>query len=633
MKHSTIFTTSRLFHRKLRSVISMGAAAVLMVAGVSLMATSSAGAVGTGTTTVTTSAGPSSPQIMGTSVTISAAISNPVPSGTPGGTVDFEYSTGAGYSSVTACSAVTVAGGAASCVTTALPAGTVSLESVYSGDGTYALSPSAAIAYSVTGNTVSTTSLGANPVSAQVYQNNVLFTATVTTSATGSVNFLSATSVGGPYVNIGGCTGIAVTGSYTAPCTTAALPIGANYIEAVYLGNTTYAPSTSSPYPYSITPGAGSVLVALSATPTSPVSAGSTVTMTATVTGTSPVGTPAGGTMTFQYSSGAGYLTVPGCTNPATATNGLATCVTTTLPYGTVSLQAVYSGNATYNTGTSPAIAYFVRTTSVTTLGALPGSPITYGGTVTFTSTVTAGTTGTVNFESSLNDIAFTSITGCGAEVLSVSSVATCVTNALPTGLDYVEAVYSGNTTYAPSTSAALNYTVTAAGQAAITVTPIAGVVGVALTLVANGGSGAGAVTFSAVNGTATGCTVTGTSIKVTTAGTCLVTATKAADANYIAANSAATTVTFVNPIPKAIRVIGAPLVGKTTVIGIAGQYFYGQPSIITNVGGVTAKVSKDTGSLLTVQVTVKSGVRQGIYVFALTFKNGQRTNVKYNLR
>jgi hypothetical protein len=36
---------------------------------------------------------------------------------------------------------------------------------------------------------------------------------------------------------------------------------------------------------------------------------------------------------------------------------------------------------------------------------------------------------------------------------------------------------------------------------------------------------------------------------------------------------------------------------------------------------------------LLTVQVTVKSGVRQGIYVFALTFKNGQRTNVKYNLR
>jgi len=92
-------------------------------------------------------------------------------------------------------------------------------------------------------------------------------------------------------------------------------------------------------------------------------------------------------------------------------------------------------GNATYNTGTSPAIAYFVRTTSVTTLGALPGSPITYGGTVTFTSTVTAGTTGTVNFESSLNDIAFTSITGCGAEVLSVSSVATCVTNALPTDL------------------------------------------------------------------------------------------------------------------------------------------------------------------------------------------------------
>jgi hypothetical protein len=111
------------------------------------------------------------------------------------------------------------------------------------------------------------------------------------------------------------------------------------------------------------------------------------------------------------------------------------------------------------------------------------------------------------------------------------------------------------------------------------------------------------------------------------------VTATKAADANYLVANSAATTVTFVNPIPKALRVIGAPVEGRTTSIGIAGQYFYGQPTIITNVSGVVARVSKDTGSLLTVIVTAKNGIRHGIYVFALTFKNGQRTNVKYNLR
>jgi hypothetical protein len=157
--------------------------------------------------------------------------------------------------------------------------------------------------------------------------------------------------------------------------------------------------------------------------------------------------------------------------------------------------------------------------------------------------------------------------------------------------------------------------------------------VGTALTLSTGGGSGTGAVTFSVVNGTATGCAISGTSLKVTTAGTCIVTASKASDGNYLVASSVATTVTFVNPIPRAIRVVGAPIVGETTIIAIAGQYFYGQPTMITNAPGVIAKVTKDTGSLLTVRVSVRSGVRSGIYVFALTFKNGQRTNVKYNLR
>jgi hypothetical protein len=68
-------------------------------------------------------------------------------------------------------------------------------------------------------------------------------------------------------------------------------------------------------------------------------------------------------------------------------------------------------------------------------------------------------------------------------------------------------------------------------------------------------------------------------------------------------------------------------------VIGIAGQYFYGQPTIKSNVAGVVAKVSKDTGSLLSVQVSVKGGTKVGVHVFTLTFKNGQTTSVRFNLR
>jgi hypothetical protein len=171
------------------------------------------------------------------------------------------------------------------------------------------------------------------------------------------------------------------------------------------------------------------------------------------------------------------------------------------------------------------------------------------------------------------------------------------------------------------------------ATQSALSISSTTGILGTPLTLVTSGGGGTGALTFTVANGTASGCAISGGTLKAASAGTCLVTATKAADSNYAVASSPATTVTFVNPVPRAIRVIGAPIVGETTIIAIAGQYFYGQPTMITNAPGVIARVTKDTGSLLTVRVSVRSGVRTGIYVFALSFKNGQRTNVKYNLR
>ena len=63
--------------------------------------------------------------------------------------------------------------------------------------------------------------------------------------------------------------------------------------------------------------------------------------------------------------------------------------------------------------------------------------------------------------------------------------------------------------------------------------------------LTTTGGSGTGAVTYTVANGTDSGCTVTGTVLTATTSGTCYVTATKAADANWQATSSAATTVTL----------------------------------------------------------------------------------------
>lgn len=165
--------------------------------------------------------------------------------------------------------------------------------------------------------------------------------------------------------------------------------------------------------------------------------------------------------------------------------------------------------------------------------------------------------------------------------------------------------------------------------QAALIITSLTGYLGSPLTLVSAGGSGTGAVTFTAVPGTALGCVVTGTSLAVTSLGTCIVTATKAASTTNLAVSSAATTVTFVKPF-KAVRVVGFVVAGKTTIITIVGTAFSGRPTIKSTHAGTTAKVFRDTGTSLSVKVTVKAGTKNGTYSFVVKLANGKTSRVKY---
>jgi hypothetical protein len=165
--------------------------------------------------------------------------------------------------------------------------------------------------------------------------------------------------------------------------------------------------------------------------------------------------------------------------------------------------------------------------------------------------------------------------------------------------------------------------------QPTLTVTSLTGYLGSPLTLTTSGGSGTGAVTYTATVGTAAGCVVTGSVLTVTSLGTCTVIATKAASTTNLAASSVATTVTFLIPGPQPKRVIGFVTAGKTKTITISGLYFYGRPKI-TSHGGTTAIVTKDTGKLLTVRVTVKAGSRNGTFTFTITNANGKSGKVKY---
>ena len=168
--------------------------------------------------------------------------------------------------------------------------------------------------------------------------------------------------------------------------------------------------------------------------------------------------------------------------------------------------------------------------------------------------------------------------------------------------------------------------------QAAVTITTKTGYLDAPLTLAATGGSGTGAVTFTVVNGTATGCAITSGALSATKAGTCIVTATKAAVSPYTVGVSVATTVT-ISSAPRAVRLVGTVKRAKTTSVTVTGYNFSGRPKVTSNVAGFTGLVTKDTGKSLTIRITVKgTTAKPGVKTLSLAFSNGKHASVKYSL-
>lgn len=128
---------------------------------------------------------------------------------------------------------------------------------------------------------------------------------------------------------------------------------------------------------------------------------------------------------------------------------------------------------------------------------------------------------------------------------------------------------FSSDPTFLISQIASLN-------QAPLLITSGPGQVGSSLKLTASGGSGTGAVSYTVTNGTATGCAVVGGALTAKTPGTCVVEATKAADANYAVKESSATSLEMVakgEPAPVTIQFVAgrASLTpgGKETLNGL----------------------------------------------------------------
>ncbi|HVA99859.1 MAG TPA: choice-of-anchor D domain-containing protein [Acidimicrobiales bacterium] len=161
--------------------------------------------------------------------------------------------------------------------------------------------------------------------------------------------------------------------------------------------------------------------------------------------------------------------------------------------------------------------------------------------------------------------------------------------------------------------------------QSTLTITTLSGSVGTALALSTSGDTGGGAVTFSVSNGSAAGCVISGSSLTVTSAGTCVVTATMAANGTSSAISSPATTITFApkistaSPVAVAVRYSATSYElsaeAKKTLRALASRLVAGASVTITGFAkgdAVLAKsraraVARYLASLVKLKVTLKS--------------------------
>jgi hypothetical protein len=83
-----------------------------------------------------------------------------------------------------------------------------------------------------------------------------------------------------------------------------------------------------------------------------------------------------------------------------------------------------------------------------------------------------------------------------------------------------------------------------------------------------------------------------------------------------------------------ATRVIGMAVGGRTMTLTILGVGFYGRPQIVSSTGhATTLVVTRDSGTQLSVRVSVKSGTASGVHSFKITLANGKSFDIHYSQR
>lgn len=320
-------------------------------------------------------------------------------------------------------------------------------------------------------NPYTATTASANPASPHAGQSMTL-TATVapigtTATPTGSVTFEDG------YFNVIGTatlSGGSATVSTTAPPTAGSYPI-----YAVYNGDYSFFWSTSPALVIlvQLAQPKNPSTTALSSSPNSSIY-GQTVTLTATVT-------PNTATGTVQFLDGTTSL-------GTTAITGASATLATLLTAGVHALTAVYSGDGSTASSTSPVVSQTVSKATPSLALSSYNNPSATGDPVTFSANITVLATGTMQFLDGSTVLGTVTILN-GQAVVSTSS--------LTTGNHTITANYSGDSNFTTA-SASLTQTVDIATTTALSIAPqqVQGGQQVKMTATVSPSAATGTVTF-----------------------------------------------------------------------------------------------------------------------------------------
>ena len=81
---------------------------------------------------------------------------------------------------------------------------------------------------------------------------------------------------------------------------------------------------------------------------------------------------------------------------------------------------------------------------------------------------------------------------------------------------------------------------------------------------------------------------------------------------------------------PHATKVHGTAVIGKTVTLTISGTGFYGKPRVTSTGSGVRVAASHDSGTLLTVRITVSAKGKKGEHTLTITDPDGKSCRINY---